>query len=161
MSKTLFYTFYEGTIGTLTLFENSNALEKICFGAVHDKSYVQKNTELLTQAAEQLSEYFNGLRREFTVPLNPKGTAFQVKVWNALSAIPYGTTKTYKDIAIECGNPKACRAVGMANNKNPIPIIIPCHRVIGASGSLVGYAGGLDIKKQLLSLETQSQDEQA
>ena len=87
------------------------------------------------------------------MPLHPNGTEFQIKVWKALTEIPYGETRSYKDIAISIGNEKACRAVGMANNKNPIPIIIPCHRVIGANKKLVGYAGGLDLKERLLDLE--------
>lgn len=161
MHNNLFYIIYDSPIGILTLLEKASSLEKICFGELHNNNYTQKETPLLTLAAEQLSEYFSGSRREFTVPLAPKGTDFQRKVWNALSVIPYGTTKTYKDIAIECDSPKAFRAVGLANNKNPIPIIIPCHRVIGTNGSLVGYAGGVDIKTQLLKLEGLFQGEQA
>ena len=96
----------------------------------------------------------DGKRKSFDLPLKPEGTEFQKKVWNALLDIPYGETRSYKDIAVAIGNPKACRAVGMANNRNPISIIIPCHRVIGANGSLVGYGGGLPIKIELLNLET-------
>lgn len=102
---------------------------------------------------DQLQEYFFGKRKTFDLPLAIEGTEFQIKVWKALSEIPYGTTCSYKDIAIKIGNCKASRAVGMANNKNPIPIIVPCHRVIGASGKLVGYAGGLNIKQKLLNVE--------
>ena len=101
----------------------------------------------------QVEEYLSGERRVFDLPLKPEGTEFQRKVWNALLTIPYGETKSYKDIAVQIENPKGCRAVGMANNRNPIPIIIPCHRVIGANGSMVGYGGGLDIKVKLLELE--------
>lgn len=110
-------------------------------------------TPLIRKAAEQLMEYLAGKRKAFDLPLEPEGTPFQKAVWKALTGIPYGKTRTYKDIAESIGNPKACRAVGMANNKNPIAILIPCHRVIGAGGKLVGYAGGLDIKKKLLDLE--------
>ena len=95
---------------------------------------------------KQLDEYFAGSRKEFDIPLKLYGTEFQIKVWKALEVIPYGETKSYKDIAICIDNPKGCRAVGLANNRNPIPIIIPCHRVIGANGKLVGYGGGIDKK---------------
>lgn len=90
---------------------------------------------------------------KFDLPLDARGTEFQKKVWNELLRIPYGETKSYKDIAVAIGNEKACRAIGMANNKNPIPIIIPCHRVIGSNGKLVGYAGGLNVKEKLLNIE--------
>lgn len=101
----------------------------------------------------QIREYLDGKRKSFDFPYEFYGTEFQKKVWNALCNIPYGKTCTYKDIAIAIGNPKACRAVGMANNKNPISIAVPCHRVIGANGKLVGYAGGLEMKKALIELE--------
>lgn len=108
---------------------------------------------LLVEAEKQLSEYFAGTRREFALPLAPVGTEFQRKVWDALRTIPYGETRSYGEIAAQIGNPKAGRAVGMANNRNPLPILIPCHRVIGADGTLVGYGGGLDVKSALLELE--------
>lgn len=101
----------------------------------------------------QIMEYFAGKRRSFSFPYELRGTDFQKTVWHALCDIPYGETRTYKEIATAVGNPKACRAVGMANNKNPIGIAVPCHRVIGADGKLVGYAGGLDMKEALLALE--------
>lgn len=113
----------------------------------------QNETPIIAGAFKQLKEYFEGRRKTFDLPLNPKGTDFQKKVWQALCEIPYGETRTYKQIAEQCGNPKASRAVGMANNKNPIGIVIPCHRVIGANGALTGYAGGLDKKQKLLNLE--------
>ena len=106
------------------------------------------------RAAVQLEEYLNGKRRHFDLPLRPQGTEFQRSVWNALLTIPYGETRSYKEIAQAVENPKAFRAVGMANNKNPISIFIPCHSVIGSSGSLVGYGGGLELKKRLLELES-------
>ena len=102
---------------------------------------------------QQLDEYFAGTRTEFAFPYRLQGTIFQEKVWQALREIPYGETRSYKDIAEAIGHPKAFRAVGMANNANPIFIAIPCHRVIGANGSLVGYGGGLEMKKALLELE--------
>lgn len=114
---------------------------------------IPKNTPLLEETKKQLKEYFEGNRKEFTVPLNPKGTKFMKEVWTALQEIPYGEVKTYGEIAKKVGNPKAARAVGMANHRNPIPIIIPCHRVIGANGKLVGYALGMEMKKALLELE--------
>lgn len=110
-------------------------------------------TPLIREAARQLYEYLDGKRKVFCVPLELEGTPFQKKVWQALTEIPYGQTRTYREIAERIGNPKAARAVGMANNRNPAAVFVPCHRVIGADGSLVGYAGGLDIKKKLLDLE--------
>lgn len=108
---------------------------------------------LAETAASQIREYLEGKRREFTLPLAPQGTLFQQRVWEALRTIPYGETRCYAEIAEMIGNPKACRAVGMANNRNPIMILIPCHRVVGKNGGLVGYASGLDIKQRLLELE--------
>ncbi|MDK2966612.1 MULTISPECIES: methylated-DNA--[protein]-cysteine S-methyltransferase [Lacrimispora] len=112
-----------------------------------------KATELTKKTVLQLKEYLKGERTEFDLPLKPEGTAFQKKVWDALTTIPWGQTRSYKEIAVQIGNPKACRAVGMANNRNPISIIIPCHRVVGADNRLVGYGGGLDIKLKLLNME--------
>ena len=117
---------------------------------------IQKETPLLRVAKQQLSEYFAGQRTVFDLPIKTAGTAFQQQVWQALKAIPYGETRSYKEIAAAIGNPKAVRAVGGANNKNPISIVIPCHRVIGSSGQLVGYGGGLDAKVFLLALESQN-----
>ena len=108
---------------------------------------------LLRRAARELEEYFAGERRDFTLPLAPAGTPFQQRVWRALEAIPYGETRTYAQIAAAVGNPRAVRAVGGANHRNPLPVVIPCHRVIGADGSLTGYAGGLERKTLLLGLE--------
>ncbi len=112
-----------------------------------------QETPLLKEANRQLQEYFARARKVFDLPLNPQGTDFQLQVWQALCDIPYGETRSYQDIAIAIGNKKACRAVGQANNHNPIAIIIPCHRVIGANGALVGFAGRLDLKVKLLKLE--------
>jgi methylated-DNA-[protein]-cysteine S-methyltransferase len=104
-------------------------------------------------AAEQIDAYFAGTLKEFSLPLEPSGTDFQRRVWLALAAIPYGTTESYGQLATRVGNPKACRAVGLANGRNPLPLVLPCHRVIGANGSLTGYGGGLDLKKRLLDHE--------
>ncbi|MDD3593476.1 MAG: methylated-DNA--[protein]-cysteine S-methyltransferase [Candidatus Gastranaerophilales bacterium] len=112
-----------------------------------------RETEVLKRAACQLTEYFNKERKTFDLPLKPKGSEFQNKVWKALRAIPYGSTVTYKELAAKTGNEKAARAVGSANNKNPIPLIIPCHRVIGSNGALVGFAFGLELKQRLLDIE--------
>lgn len=113
----------------------------------------EPGTEVLKTAGTQLMEYFQGKRKDFSLPLSPVGTKFQKRVWEALQTIPYGQTRSYGEIAAQIGNPKACRAVGGANNKNPIMIFIPCHRVIGADGSLVGFGGGLPAKRYMLDLE--------
>ena len=115
-----------------------------------------RETCLLKKANQQLQEYLTGKRKIFDLPLAPGGTEFQQKVWNSLQEITYGKTNSYKDIAKNIGNIKACRAVGMANNKNPILIFIPCHRVIGSNGKLVGYAGGLNVKEKLLEIEKEN-----
>jgi methylated-DNA-[protein]-cysteine S-methyltransferase len=114
-----------------------------------------KTTPLITEAFSQLNAYLAGKLQQFSLPLAPQGTDFMQTVWQALCAVPYGKTASYKDIALTIGNPKAVRAVGMANHKNPLPIFIPCHRIIGSNGKLVGYAGGLQLKQQLLDLEKQ------
>ena len=112
-----------------------------------------QTTELLSMATIQLDEYFQGKRTTFSLPFKLTGTPFQLAVWKKLQNIPYGQTTSYKEIAQKINKPKAYRAVGMANNKNPLPIIIPCHRVIGSNGKLIGYAGGLKLKNYLLELE--------
>lgn len=112
--------------------------------------------QLLQKAEKQLIEYLEGKRKFFDLPLDPQGTEFQKKVWQKLCDIPYGGTKSYKDIALELQNANACRAVGMANGKNPLSIIVPCHRVIASNGTLCGYAGGLEVKKKLLAIEERS-----
>lgn len=111
---------------------------------------------ILEEAQRQLAEYMNGKRKVFDLPLSMEGTAFQKKVWEELRRIPYGETRTYGQIAVLVGNPKGSRAVGMANHHNPISIVVPCHRVIGANGKLTGYAGGLDRKEGLLKLEQEN-----
>ncbi len=117
------------------------------------ENYCLKETDILKEASSQLYEYLHGKRRVFNLPLSPNGTEFMKRVWNCLCDIPFGETKSYKEIAIAVGNEKACRAVGQANNRNPIPIFIPCHRVIGTNGKLIGYSGGLQIKVSLLEIE--------
>lgn len=108
---------------------------------------------VLNAAEEQLGRYFAGELREFRIPLDPRGTEFQMRVWRELCAIPFGETRSYGQIAQALGQPKAVRAVGAANGQNPIPIVVPCHRVIGANGKLVGFGGGLEMKRRLLAIE--------
>ena len=143
----------ESEIGTLTLVCDEEAILGLEFQVMEPVGAIRKRTPLIEQAVLQIEEYMEGKRVEFDLPLRPEGTKFQKQVWDALLSIPYGEVRSYKEIAEAIGNPKACRAVGMANNRNPISIIIPCHRVIGANGSLVGYGGGLPIKTKLLKLE--------
>lgn len=146
--------FYQTGIGSIGIAGSDEAITNIFFTKEEvPASCEQRETRLLKEASKQLNEYMAGNRKIFDLPLAPQGTEFQKKVWQALQAIPHGEARTYKQVAEAVGNPKACRAVGLANNKNPIAIIIPCHRVIGSTGNLVGYAGGLDVKARLLRLE--------
>jgi methylated-DNA-[protein]-cysteine S-methyltransferase len=126
---------------------------RIVFGGIDETG---ESDPVLFDAKRQLEEYFCGKRRAFDLPLSPGGTDFQKRVWRALTDIPYGETRSYADIAAAVGSPKGFRAVGMANHVNPIPIIIPCHRVIGKNGKLTGYAGGLDMKTSLLAMEREN-----
>ncbi|MBR5269054.1 MAG: methylated-DNA--[Anaerotignum sp.] len=144
--------FYETPVGKLCVGEEDGVIVRTTWSKIPTE-YILEETELILQCKMQLDEYFRGERKTFDLPLAPKGTDFQKKVWNALKEIPYGETRTYGEIAAAVGNPKAARAVGMANNKNPIGIIIPCHRVVGANGKLVGYAGGMEKKEWLLQFE--------
>ena len=144
--------FYETEIGTIGIRENNKCITDIYFSKINTNDNIEES-ELIKECFRQLKEYFEGNRKNFDLPIEPKGTEFQNKVWNELLKIPYGKTKSYKDIALAIGNEKACRAIGMANNKNPIPIIIPCHRVIGSNGKLVGYSGGINVKEKLLNIE--------
>lgn len=149
--------FYETEIGTIGLADNGEAITDLYFGKEMDSHTMAIcETELIKKAAEQLNEYFKGKRKDFDLPICLEGTEFQKKVWRTLCDIPYGETRSYKQIAEAVESPKACRAVGMANNRNKISIIVPCHRVVGADGSLVGYGGGLNIKEKLLLLEKEN-----
>jgi len=149
------YFRYPTAIGIIGMAEEAGALVRVWFENESDAVYGElAETALLKEASRQLALYLDGKLLEFTVPLAPAGTPFQLSVWKALCSIPYGATASYADIARAIGNPKAVRAVGGANNKNSLPIFIPCHRVIGRDGSLTGYAGGLDIKKKLLDIES-------
>jgi methylated-DNA-[protein]-cysteine S-methyltransferase len=146
--------FRETDIGRIGIGESDGSITNLWFeGYEVPKDMELRETEVLKEAYWQLSSYLAGKLKEFSLPLSPHGTDFQRKVWDVLRRIPYGETASYKDIAEAVGKPKAFRAVGMANNRNPIPIIIPCHRVIGSDGTLVGYGGGLDMKRRLLDLE--------
>lgn len=146
--------YMESPVGTLLLLEDGKGICGIHFSTADvPECAAMTSTKLLEDAKTQLQEYFSGQRKEFTLPLSMKGTEFQKRVWSALQRIPYGETRSYKEIAEMAGCPKGFRAVGMANNRNPVAIVVPCHRVIGADGSLVGYGGGLDVKIALLELE--------
>lgn len=150
--------FYESQIGRICIIEKDGRITNIYTsdrGLPHDVPL--RETSLLKEAARQLGAYFAGELDAFSLPLEPSGTDFMKQVWTALCEIPYGKTATYGEIAKKVGKPKAARAVGLANNRNPIPIVIPCHRVIGADGSLTGYGGGLEMKKKLLDLEKRKQ----
>ena len=146
--------YHEFKIGKIGVVEENGFITELKFN--DDDIIEKKETPLIKKTITELEEYFLGLRKVFDIPINPKGTEFQKKVWQALKEIEYGKTETYKGIAVKINNDKACRAVGLANNKNPIPIIIPCHRVIGSNNKLVGFALGLDIKQSLLDLEKYS-----
>jgi methylated-DNA-[protein]-cysteine S-methyltransferase len=150
--------FYDFPVCRLGIAEENGAVTNVVFdgGKKSDKAIadaVIAETPLIQKTAAQLAEYFDGKRTSFDVPIAPRGTPFQLSVWEALRAIPFGATRSYKEIAELIKNPLACRAVGMANNKNPIVIIIPCHRVIGHNGGLTGFGGGLPVKQFLLDLE--------
>lgn len=154
-----YYKEMDSPVGRLKIISSDVGLAAILWEndkpeRIRVRSYTENNTHpMLLEAEQQLKEYFEGKRNSFSLRLDPVGTAFQKNVWNALSSIPYGETRSYSDIARQLGNIKAVRAVGAANGRNPISIIVPCHRVIGASGELTGFAGGLEAKAFLLSME--------
>jgi len=137
-------------IGPLLLSAHDGRLSRIEFGAANTCS---SSAPPFAEAEAQLHAYFAGELERFELPLAPRGTAFQRSVWDALAEIPYGSTTTYTELAARIGRPSACRAVGAANGRNPLPVIVPCHRVIGAAGALTGYGGGLELKRHLLALE--------
>lgn len=146
--------YYDTPVGKIGIADNGEFVTGLFFGDSRCPTGAQeKETPLIKKTERQLREYFEGARTGFDVPVALQGTEFQTAVWKALMDIPYGQTRTYGQIAAAIGRPKASRAVGMANNRNPVSIIVPCHRVIGASGKLVGYGGGLGVKEQLLALE--------
>lgn len=146
--------FYDTLVGKICLAQEDGFITNLYFKDDWDLDDSEvKETPLIKEAKKQLDQYLAGERKEFDLPLKPQGTEFQQSVWKALEEIPYGETRYYGQIAQSIGNPKAPRAVGLANNRNPISIFIPCHRVIGKNGKLVGYGGGLHIKELLLDLE--------
>lgn len=155
----MFYKIYDFEIGELAICEENGKIVLVNVVKTKEdieemaKNSIQKETSLIKNTKQQLDEYFAGKRKKFDIPIKLEGTDFQIKVWKELLKIPYGETCSYLDIAKRIGNPKASRAVGMANNKNKIIIIVPCHRVIGSNKKLVGYACGLDVKEKLLELE--------
>ena len=140
-------------LGSLQLVARDGLLERIAFPGTHVARLPAADVPVLSLAAAQLGDYFAGRRRAFDLPLAAAGTAFQEAVWAALGSIPFGETRSYGDLARALGRPRAVRAVGAANGRNPLPIVVPCHRVIGADGSLTGYAGGMARKRWLLELE--------
>lgn len=160
-------SYYKSPIGTLCIEEEEGFIVGLYFVKEATNNKTDENEaadnegkekaavkiEVLREAKRQLEEYFAGERTEFDLPIKLKGTDFQVRVWEELRAIPYGEARSYGEVAKRIGNPKAARAVGNANNKNHILILVPCHRVIGTDGSLVGFGAGLDVKKYLLELE--------
>lgn len=159
---------YNSPIGVLKISENDGKITNLCLhqreGVLlpgidqqrkqqQEQQICERHSELLQEACLQLDEYFQGKRRQFDLPLGYKGTDFQESVWRELQNIPYGETRSYEDIAVKIGNPKAVRAVGQANNRNPILLLIPCHRVIHKSGDISGFACGIETKRYLLELE--------
>lgn len=160
---TLYYDVLSNDYCHLYLESSADGLTEIAFitedemselmAGTNQRSSAVHNAEQLTEVCKQLEQYFAGKREQFDLPLDATGTAFQQRVWQSLCAIPFGQTASYGQLAASLGNPNASRAVGLANGKNPIAIVVPCHRVIGANGTLTGYAGGLDNKRMLLELE--------
>ena len=152
-SKTL-----QSTFGTFTLVASEEGLQRIAFGpseSSSEDSAKDRSSAIAQQAAEELEAYLNGELKHWSVPLdlNGSGTNFQQEVWQELLNIPYGETRSYSEIACKIGKPNAVRAIGQANHRNPLPIVIPCHRVIGQNGSMTGYGGGIPLKEKLLELE--------
>ncbi len=150
------FAIYETKFGYFKMEYDDHKI--IFFKKIWDEDIVDwgTKTNLTEKAYAQLIEYFDGKRKKFDIPYQLNGTDFQKKVWTTLGSIPYGETRSYKDVAIAVGNPKASRAIGMANNKNPITVIMPCHRVVGTNGKLIGYAGGLAMKEALIKMEKEN-----
>jgi methylated-DNA-[protein]-cysteine S-methyltransferase len=157
MRAKMYQTALKTPVGTLQLFADDDVLYRIVFPACGDKLPVAdpapQGHPLLSFVSLQLNEYFTGHRQNFDLPLSPQGTPFQLAVWELMQQIPYGETKAYGELAARLGNPNKARAVGGAANTNPLPLVIPCHRVRGANGKLTGFAGGVEIKQFLLNLE--------
>jgi len=146
--------FYQTDIGKIGVAEHDGGITNLYLPETQiPPDIIEKETSILYDAGQQLQNYFQGKQKEFKLPLELLGTEFMRNVWDSLLTIPYGETRSYAEVARLIGNKNACRAVGSANHRNPIPIIVPCHRVIGSDGKLVGYGGGLKIKSYLLELE--------
>jgi methylated-DNA-[protein]-cysteine S-methyltransferase len=155
----VYYTLFETSLWEIVLVGDRSGLTRLHLctdekrpGLVIEDRWI-RDDGVFAPAREQILEYLAGKRRSFSLSLNPGGTVFQNRVWEALCAIPYGEVRTYKEVATKVGNPRASRAVGMANARNPLPLVIPCHRVIGSNASLTGFAFGLEAKQRLLDLE--------
>ena len=144
---------FQTILGPVIISEQDGAITELFFAKSTQDSGSNRITPLLKEAEKQLLEYLSGIRKTFDLKLAAQGTEFQKEVWKTLNRIPYGETCSYKQVAKMIGRPEASRAIGMANSKNPILILTPCHRILGSDGKLVGYAGGLEIKKRLLELE--------
>ena len=156
------FKYLETSAGWIEIVTSAKGVEEISFlrssaFIVERKNEPEDIGGHAATAVRQLKEYFSGERKVFDMELNPKGTPFQIKIWDLLKEIPWGEVATYKEVAARSGNPKAARAVGMASNRNPLAIVVPCHRVVGSRGQLTGYRGGLEIKSWLLELESQKQ----
>jgi methylated-DNA-[protein]-cysteine S-methyltransferase len=154
------YEIMKSPLGLLTIAEEENWLRFILFGAGGEASnqepdWQRSSCEVVHETIRQLQEYFEGKRTRFELPLKPAGTPFQMDTWRELQKIPYGTVISYRELAVRIGRPRACRGVGAANGANPIPIVIPCHRVVGSNGKMTGYGGGVWRKEALLKLERQ------
>lgn len=164
--ETLFFFRTPSPVGPLFFAASTKGLVRLEFEARMQKLdsetiQLRESKQALAPYLRELDEYFSGQRREFSIPLDLRGTDFQLQCWRALRDIPYGQTRSYRDIAHAIGHPYAFRAVGMSNNRNPVAIVVPCHRVIASDGSLCGYGGGLDVKRELLTLEGASLPERA
>jgi methylated-DNA-[protein]-cysteine S-methyltransferase len=160
------YSYFESPIGPLLIAGDARAITQISFPkngkpVRPEADWTESASGLVGEAIRQLREYFAGRRTDFDLPLAPKGTEFQKSVWRRLQEIPYGESISYGELAKRVGNPKASRAVGAANGRNPLPIVVPCHRVIGANGKLVGFGGGLPTKKALLEIESKARERAA
>ncbi|MAS41340.1 MAG: cysteine methyltransferase [Porticoccaceae bacterium] len=149
----MFCDLLPSPLGDLTICADGLGVTAVAFPGEVESEVVPNPNALVCEAAAQLADYFAGRRTRFDLPLNPAGTLFQQRVWQALCAVPYGDTASYGEIAAALGNPRASRAVGLANGRNPIAILVPCHRIIGGDGSLTGYGGGLERKRWLLDHE--------
>ena len=147
------FCLFDTPVGQMALAGEGDAISRLYLPGLPLPRLASRESPLLARGREELLEYQAGARRDFDLPLAPQGTPFQQRVWAALREIPYGQTRSYRELALAARSPRGYRAVGMANHRNPISILIPCHRVVGADGSLTGYAGGLELKRKLLELE--------